>query len=62
MKGRVYSETTISDPAPYQVAIVDLEDGGRRTVRIEGPPVTIGDEVTVEDQVGYSGSPPNHFS
>jgi len=51
--GTVYTETVIySAPeafaaeAPYQTAIVSLEEGGRVTVRIEGDRVTIGDKVT----------------
>jgi uncharacterized OB-fold protein len=50
--GTVYTETVIhSAPeafaaeAPYQTAIVSLDGGGRVTVRIEGPRVTIGDPV-----------------
>ena len=32
--------------APYQVVIVDLDGGGRTTVRMEGARVAIGDRVT----------------
>jgi uncharacterized OB-fold protein len=40
-----------SADAPYQIAIVTLEDGGRRTVRIAGERVQIGDAVEfVEDR------------
>jgi uncharacterized OB-fold protein len=48
----VYTETLIhaapaawADQAPYQIAIVGLPDGTRRTVRIEGEHVRIGDHV-----------------
>lgn len=51
--GIVYTETVVHaapenlvSEAPYQIAIVDLEDGGRKTVRITGAErVTIGDPV-----------------
>jgi uncharacterized OB-fold protein len=50
--GTVYTETVIySAPeafaaeAPYQTAIVSLDEGGRVTVRIAGDRVAIGDEV-----------------
>ncbi len=57
---RVYTETVIhSAPqaflteAPYQVAIVTLDDGSRVTGRIIGERVSIDDEVTlVEDRDG----------
>ncbi len=46
MKARVYTETTVHTAAvPYQIAIVELEDGSRKTVRIEGDRVAIGDPV-----------------
>lgn len=52
MSGTVYTETVIySAPeafvqdAPYQVAIVELEGGGRVTGRILGERVAIGDRV-----------------
>lgn len=51
-QGTVYSETVIhSAPArwaaeaPYQIAVVDLQDGGRRLVRVLGERVKIGDPV-----------------
>jgi len=51
-KGVVYTETIIysAPPAylsevPYQIAIVELENGGKMTVRILGDQVTIGDQV-----------------
>lgn len=50
--GVVYTETTVySAPeayiaeAPYQIAIVSLEDGTRLTGRIRGAAVAIGDRV-----------------
>ncbi len=57
---RVYTETVIhSAPqaflteAPYQVAIVTLDDGSRVTGRIIGERVSIDDEVTlVENRDG----------
>ena len=44
--GVVYSATTVHGAdSSYQIALVDFEDGGRRLVRMEGPPVAIGDAV-----------------
>jgi uncharacterized OB-fold protein len=50
--GAVYSETVIysapeafASEAPYQTAIVTLDDGGRLTARIAGARVAIGDRV-----------------
>ena len=50
--GTVYSETVIysapeafASEAPYQTAIVTLDDGGRLTGRIAGERVAIGDQV-----------------
>ena len=52
MTAAVYSVTTLHAAAepfeaelPFQVAIVEMADGRRRTVRIEGPRVAIGDAV-----------------
>lgn len=52
MTGIVYTETVVhSAPqefvheAPYQIAIVTLEDGHRVTARIRGERVVIGDRV-----------------
>ncbi|HUB33189.1 MAG TPA: OB-fold domain-containing protein [Bryobacteraceae bacterium] len=70
--GRVYSETVIySAPeafvneAPYQTAIVTLDDGGRVTARIAGERVAIDDcvvEVEGRDDVPFfrkaAGAPP----
>ena len=54
--GTVYTETVVySAPekfvaeAPYQVAIISLDEGGRVTVRVEGERVTINDRVTETD-------------
>ena len=50
--GTVYSETVIwappagfVDEVPYQLAIVDLDTGERKTVRIAGAQAAIGDRV-----------------
>ncbi|MEO8657942.1 MAG: OB-fold domain-containing protein [Bryobacteraceae bacterium] len=50
--GTVYTETVVWSPpeaflndAPYQLAIVSLEAGGRITARIDGARVAIGDAV-----------------
>ena len=55
--GTVYTETVIYSPpvaflndAPYQTAIVSLEEGGRVTGRILGDRVTIGDRVVEVEQ------------
>jgi uncharacterized OB-fold protein len=56
----VYTETVVfmapeqfTADAPYQIAIVTLEDQSRRTVRIAGERVQIGDAVEfVEDRNG----------
>ncbi len=56
----VYTETVVhmapeqfAADAPYQLAIVTLENGSRRTVRIEGARVQIGDAVDfVEERNG----------
>jgi uncharacterized OB-fold protein len=56
--GTVYTETTVhlaptrfAADAPYQVAIVTLEDGERLTVRIAGDAVAIGDAVTESEPI-----------
>ncbi|MBL8173386.1 MAG: OB-fold domain-containing protein [Bryobacterales bacterium] len=50
--GVVYTETTVysapeqyMNEAPYQIAIVALDAGGRLTARIAGEAVSIGDRV-----------------
>jgi uncharacterized OB-fold protein len=55
--GIVYTETVVHAPpeqfvadAPYQLAIVTLEGGGRLTARIEGPRVAIGDRVEFAEE------------
>lgn len=57
----VYTETVIhSAPesfaaeAPYQIAIIEFEDGRRELVRIEGERVAIGDDVTPTQNDKYT--------
>lgn len=60
MKATVYTETVVWSPTeqyasdvPYQLAIVEIGEGKRRTVRILGDRVTIGNTVEfVEDRGG----------
>lgn len=54
--GTVYTDTVIfsateafAQDVPYQIAIVDLDAGGRLTVRIDGDNVVIGDRVEFLD-------------
>ena len=62
MRGTIYTETVVwSAPeqyladAPYQLAIVTLEDGKRLTARVLGERVAIGDAVEfVESRNGTS--------
>ena len=62
MKGVIYTETVVwSAPeqyradAPYQLAIVTLEDGKRLTARVAGERVAIGDAVEfLESRNGVS--------
>jgi uncharacterized OB-fold protein len=56
MKGVIYTETVVYAPpeqfaadAPYQLAIVTLEDGKRLTARILGDRVAIGDDVELTE-------------
>jgi uncharacterized OB-fold protein len=56
MKGVIYTETTVYAPpeqfaadAPYQLAIVTLEDGKRLTVRIAGDRLSVGDTVELAE-------------
>ena len=59
-RGVIYTETVVHAApaqfvadAPYQLAIVELEGGERRTVRILGDLVHIGDAVEfAEDRQG----------
>jgi len=58
--GVVYTETVVHAApeqfvadAPYQLAIVSLDEGGRHTVRVDGERVAIGDRVDfIEDRNG----------
>ena len=58
--GVVYTETIVHAApeqfvadAPYQLAIISLDEGGRLTARLEGERVGIGDRVDfVEDRDG----------
>ena len=57
--GIVYTETVVHAApaqfvadAPYQLAIVALHGGGRRTVRISGSRVHIGDQVEFAEDRG----------
>jgi uncharacterized OB-fold protein len=60
--GVVYTETVMhaapeqfAADAPYQLAIVSLDEGGRLTARIDGDRVAIGDRVDfLEDRNGIS--------
>ena len=56
MKGVIYTETTVYAPpeqfaadAPYQLAIVTLEDNKRLTARVSGERVVIGDAVELAE-------------
>ncbi len=56
MKGVIYTETVVFAPpeqfaadAPYQLAIVELENGKRLTARILGDRVSIGDAVELAE-------------
>jgi uncharacterized OB-fold protein len=57
--GTVYTETVVHAApeqfvadAPYQLAIVVLDDGGRATVRVAGERVAIGDRVEFTEERG----------
>ena len=57
MSGTVYTETVVWSPpaayvndAPYQLAIVEREEGGRVTGRILGDRVQIGDKVDLVEE------------
>ncbi len=54
--GVVYTETVVHaapeaylEEAPYQIAIVALDRGGRITARIQGEHVAIGDRVAFQE-------------
>ena len=59
-RGVVYTETVVHAApeqfvadAPYQLAIVSFEEGGRLTARVDGERVAIGDRVGfIEDRNG----------
>ena len=63
MKGTIYTETVVWMPpeqflaeAPYQLVLIDLEDGKRITARMAGDRVVIGDTVELvetKDGVQY---------
>ncbi len=57
--GIVYTETVVHSPteryandAPYQLAILDLAEGGRLTARILGERCEIGDAVEFAESAG----------
>lgn len=57
--GTVYAETVVwmapvafTEEAPYQLAMVDLDNGRRETVRIAGERVSIGDRVEFQEHRG----------
>jgi len=60
--GVVYTETVVhaapeqfAADAPYQLAIISLEEGGRLTARVDGERVVIGDRVEfVEERNGIA--------
>ncbi len=56
MTGTIYTETVVYSPpeafaseAPYQIAIVSLDGGGRMTSRILGERVSIDDRVELAE-------------
>jgi len=58
-RGAVYSCTTLYAAAerfendlPFQIAIVELEEGARLTARIAGAAVSIGDRVRLVEERG----------
>ena len=59
-RGRVYATTAVyrRDAEPYNVALVDLEEGFRMMSRVEGVPaeeVEVGMEVTFATRAGDDG-------
>jgi uncharacterized OB-fold protein len=67
-RGTIYTDTVVhlaperfAADVPYQVVIVELEDGHRITARIEGDRVVIGDrvhEVAVRDGIVFFSAAP----
>lgn len=56
MEGIVYTESLVhaapanlASEAPYQIAMVELDNGARKTVRIDGERVAIGDRVILAE-------------
>jgi uncharacterized OB-fold protein len=53
LTGIVYTSTVVAAPEPYQVAIIDLDSGGRVTARLDGPLARIGQRVEfIEERQG----------
>jgi len=59
LTGTVYTETVVYSPteayandAPYQLAIIELENGRKTTARIKGERVAIGDRVVLAEMHG----------
>ena len=57
--GTVYTETVVFSPpeayvndVPYQLAIIELEDGKRTTARVIGERAAIGDRVSLVETRG----------
>jgi uncharacterized OB-fold protein len=57
--GVIYTETVVhavpeqfAAEAPYQLAIVTLDEGGRVTARVSGERVAIGDRVELAEERG----------
>jgi len=66
--GTVYTETTVySAPeawvieAPYQIAIIELDSGGRVTARIRGGAVATGDRVEFIEPAATDSNPVPSF-
>jgi len=63
LRGTVYTETVVFSPpeayvndVPYQLAIIELENGKKTTARVMGERVSIGDRVALaetHDDVQY---------
>ena len=59
MTGTVYTETVVFSPpeafvndVPYQLAIIELENGKKTTARITGERAAIGDRVVLKETRG----------